>query len=888
MEKRKHKIGLQLDAIEEEKKLVNENIQCIVNQISSYKENPDLLQPKDYPVLFSYELDVLKKLTEINFELESLIEAYPLKEKCGVLKTELKKEARDEQIATGPNLCDIPVGNNTSVSNCIILPERLVENVGDLQISEHDSLHCITDADVQAVRKIVKETSAEHDRLRCITDADIQAVRETVKEMSAKLGISQENMSAIKNYYEKPSISHLSLSNPSTSRVEPENSNQFEVPEKDAGPSSNNIKTTFDVCNIAPFICSEERSVSTETELSEPLKEDIHHGNLVTYLNVQNSDKSTTENSICSSSAEQFTDCVDFLSNECDSASTGSTMQKIQNTAIEKLNNYMSIGVSGVSLSSSEVDNVGMRDDFQNQHSVQCSALKKLPSMPACSSPNIVVSPNIVFEPTKEENCVVVKNFQPEFSKKKKKCKKTANCQILYDIPSKEHFKDNTLCAFSHIENPSEMADELNEFYKKEKTSCKDKESAFKSIGRYCAVYIGEYNSWYRAEVLDWHLESKSENVEIQLVDYGKKRVLTYKNLRTLTKDFAQLPKLATKCHFPLIYPPGSTELEKLSEWPAFSIDAFIGLSGLEGTNEDEKRIYNLVYASFVEDLNSVAVDLIDINETDEEKTVGQILIDLHMVAQIIPSTYENINEAVAGYDARDEARICRFTKSDGTCFKGKNCKLEHILLPKDGFTTDKEAVFKEAMYSLTLPKVGDIVTILITAYIDSCNFFANIVRAPFCSNTGYVVDNDLEELMKSINTPSIVRTYRNMKILPAVGEIVLVHPPTSKKWFRAIVRSSTVTNPHNGESKIEAVHCYLDEYKFKKNCDKLQCKDFFTKNFYFHNFGAIILSSSLPLKIQLTRFDGINVGDALVRFGFAERTKYDINPKDDCPIALS
>lgn len=42
-----------------------------------------------------------------------------------------------------------------------------------------------------------------------------------------------------------------------------------------------------------------------------------------------------------------------------------------------------------------------------------------------------------------------------------------------------------------------------------------------------------------------------------------------------------------------------------------------------------------------------------------------------------------NINEAVYGYDPKDEARICRFTRKDGTCFKGKNCKLEHKKLSK-------------------------------------------------------------------------------------------------------------------------------------------------------------------------------------------------------------
>ncbi|VEN48922.1 unnamed protein product [Callosobruchus maculatus] len=187
------------------------------------------------------------------------------------------------------------------------------------------------------------------------------------------------------------------------------------------------------------------------------------------------------------------------------------------------------------------------------------------------------------------------------------------------------------------------ITDKLNAFYKKEKSSCNDKQSAFKRIGRYCAVFVGEYDRWYRAEVLDWYLESKTENVKVQLVDFGNKHVLHYKYLRKLTKEFVQLPKLAIKCHFPLMYPPGSTELEKLSEWPALSVDALLGLSGLsriELTDEDEKRIFQLVYASYVEDQNSVAVDLIDVNEADQEKTVGQLLIDLHMVVQIIPSTY--------------------------------------------------------------------------------------------------------------------------------------------------------------------------------------------------------------------------------------------------------
>lgn len=41
----------------------------------------------------------------------------------------------------------------------------------------------------------------------------------------------------------------------------------------------------------------------------------------------------------------------------------------------------------------------------------------------------------------------------------------------------------------------------------------------------------------------------------------------------------------------------------------------------------------------------------------------------------------DNLNEFLLGYDATDEARICQFSRKDGTCFKGKHCKLEHIQL---------------------------------------------------------------------------------------------------------------------------------------------------------------------------------------------------------------
>lgn len=48
-----------------------------------------------------------------------------------------------------------------------------------------------------------------------------------------------------------------------------------------------------------------------------------------------------------------------------------------------------------------------------------------------------------------------------------------------------------------------------------------------------------------------------------------------------------------------------------------------------------------------------------------------------------------------------------------------------------DGFTTDQDIVFREAMYSLCLPKLNETVIVLITGFKDICNFFVQIIRKP-------------------------------------------------------------------------------------------------------------------------------------------------------------
>lgn len=44
---------------------------------------------------------------------------------------------------------------------------------------------------------------------------------------------------------------------------------------------------------------------------------------------------------------------------------------------------------------------------------------------------------------------------------------------------------------------------------------------------------------------------------------------------------------------------------------------------------------------------------------------------------------YGSIDQAMLRYKATDEARICKHTRPDGSCFKGRRCKLDHGRLRK-------------------------------------------------------------------------------------------------------------------------------------------------------------------------------------------------------------
>lgn len=67
------------------------------------------------------------------------------------------------------------------------------------------------------------------------------------------------------------------------------------------------------------------------------------------------------------------------------------------------------------------------------------------------------------------------------------------------------------------------------------------------------------------------------------------------------------------------------------------------------------------------------------------------------------PRNISNVMKAVMGYDPKDNERICQFFNPEtGKCFKGNNCRLEHVQIMKG---MDKWVTKNVPMFSSSNPK---------------------------------------------------------------------------------------------------------------------------------------------------------------------------------------
>ncbi|XP_045478212.1 uncharacterized protein LOC123683306 isoform X2 [Harmonia axyridis] len=487
--------------------------------------------------------------------------------------------------------------------------------------------------------------------------------------------------------------------------------------------------------------------------------------------------------------------------------------------------------------------------------------------------------------------------------------------KLIYEIPGSDIPTYGMGCVFSHVESPSEfyihldteeskLIDSLNdmitEHYKNTKIHYRSKEEASRALGTFCCAYVKDDNMFYRAEIINWFFEETTKHVLIQLVDYGNDVLVPLKYLRPLTEEFSLLPRLAVKCYFPFLYPPGSTKNNLLIEWPNSTTEALFDLSGLG--LENNKAIFKISHVQV--EKHQIGIDMYQVNGQNDIM-IGQLLIDLgHAVEIILPEddpmgilsdeeeienleNCDNLNEVVIGYDPKDEARICKFTKHDGAkCFK-RSCKLEHAKFSRGGYTTDQTLTYADALNDLKLPKPGDRISIRFTTFLEATRYFINLTRYA----------EDIRELERTINLPSNCNNFEPFKVFPAFGEIVLVKH-WQKRWLRAKVRHHLFNDKgkctgvqvfivdygdiidvplaYVRQIKAEylnlpfqAIECILHGYKDSGNFERKDIDRFFYENLVFRNFKAEIKAvSDMQLRVNLFYKDR-NLGDILKEYGF-------------------
>lgn len=155
----------------------------------------------------------------------------------------------------------------------------------------------------------------------------------------------------------------------------------------------------------------------------------------------------------------------------------------------------------------------------------------------------------------------------------------------------------NSSCtaAVQHVFDPSEFwiqtfnyANELDELMESINSLYRDSLSTYlvsnPAVGLYCAAKA-EDGDFYRARVVQVVDE---KHVLVFFVDYGNTEVVSMSNIRSLSKDFKMLPRLAFKCSLAGVKPKDGEWSERACEYFSHAvIDATVNVHVAAKRNED-------------------------------------------------------------------------------------------------------------------------------------------------------------------------------------------------------------------------------------------------------------------------------------------------------------
>lgn len=303
--------------------------------------------------VLTFELNVLKKLTEINFELETLIEN-PLELTFSEMSVENQLRLTSSKV---------PVENLLQLTS----PER----PADLQNADQSTSVLSTGSELDLLTSERISNSYVEDNtssIRHFSDPDVQIVRDTFKEISQKLGLHEQNLNSMKNFYEKPSTSSMrELCNESRRDISnnvsgildsfqeqnASNSHNFLIPEKDLN-TSNLKNASLQICDmLRPEVIkneyqedlSKDQLLDYNNKKSSSLPEESSSDVDNEAFNTTGSTSSSTEENLTIVNEDLKFNNIDECSDDTNFEENGSLGFEESKTgsALEKLNNYKSL-----------------------------------------------------------------------------------------------------------------------------------------------------------------------------------------------------------------------------------------------------------------------------------------------------------------------------------------------------------------------------------------------------------------------------------------------------------------------------------------------------------------------------------------------------------------
>lgn len=412
------------------------------------------------------------------------------------------------------------------------------------------------------------------------------------------------------------------------------------------------------------------------------------------------------------------------------------------------------------------------------------------------------------------------------------------NCE---EIPEHDGPNNTDSCLVLYVQDPSEfyitplgsdtiilIGELLAEYAKTSRENYKNKFDAKQGIGNYCIAYSEEFKSWNRAHILDWKM-TEPHTVNVQFVDHGEYATVPYTCLMPIPAMFCEIPKQAICCSLLNVIPDN-----KFGKWSKSAIKYFEDICFNNGEYVEIRMISvakkcHRIGVDFLKDGEDItcAESLVlagharYIAENDQDRTSMKFMVEQIQHAQGLSGisaqddvskaldkfcdsrteTYDTLADAMLGYNAQDDLRLCKFTRPDGTCFKGAKCKLKHVMRRKGGITVDTEEVLVVPDNTF-MPDVNDVLSVYITHFKTPSLLFGQIKHPS--NRYGGV----MEEMFKCMNKKQVINSLVKFDYPPAVGELVIAKN-FDEQWYRAMVLEN---NAHES-TQFTLVHVFFIDF---------------------------------------------------------------------------